>query len=258
MRYTALILATLIYLATGFLFPVSVCAQNRSISTAVSIMISDKDAKDGSVIVSTSKGYVLATKAYDSNVYGVYTEHPSIYLQNTDDPNTKPVTTSGKAFVLVSSINGNIKKNDFLTTSTIPGVAQKADKNGMILGTALQDYSSSDKKATGKILATINPHFNSSLVNVKTSVVQVWEDISDPGMLTQMTTLRYVLATAIVLLSFAIGFVYFGKISTSGVEALGRNPLASKIIQANLILNLVVMIVVIAAGLGLGWMILVL
>jgi hypothetical protein len=258
MKYTALIVSAFILIALGILFPVSTWAQNKSVSTAVSIFISDKNVKDGNIITSTPKGYVLTTTYYDSNMYGVYTQSPSIFLQNTDDPQTKPVTTSGKAHVLVSSINGNIKKNDLITTCAIPGVGQKADKNGMVLGTALQDYSSSDKKAVGKILVTINPHFNSSLAGARTNVLDILREASDPGMLTQLTTLRYLIAAGIILLAFAIGFIYFGRIASSGVEALGRNPLASKIIQLNLFFNFIIMIVVVVAGLAIAYMILIL
>lgn len=245
-------------LALGILFPTLIYAQSKSVGTAVSILIVDKNVTDGNIIASTPKGYGLTTTAYDSNIYGVYTESPAIFLQNTADSQTKPVTTSGKASVLVSSINGNIKKNDFVTTSTISGIGQKATRNGMVLGTALQDYSSSNQKATGKILVAVNPHFNAAFADNKTNVLEVLRNASDPTTLTQATSLRYVLAAGIALISFGIGFVYFGRVTSSGVEALGRNPLASRMIQLNLILNLVLMVVIVIVGLGLGYMILIL
>lgn len=256
MKYTALII-----FITGLvvcLSPISVYAQNTSAGTALSIPITDKNVKDGNIIVATSKGYGLTTTAYDSNVYGVYTEAPAIFLENTDDPQAKPVITSGKAYILVSSINGNIKKNDFITTSTIAGVGQKATRNGMILGTALADYSNSNQKVTGKILVAVNPHFNASFADTKTNVLEVLRNASDPTTLTQATSLRYVVAAGIVLIAFGVGFVFFGRVTSSGVEALGRNPLASRTIQLSLVLNLVLMIVIIIVGLGIGYMILIL
>ncbi|MBF8249785.1 MAG: hypothetical protein HW400_386 [Candidatus Levybacteria bacterium] len=257
MKYTALLASVLLLLAAG-LSPVSIYAQNKSVGTAVSILIIDKNAVDGNIIVATPKGYGLTTTAYDSNVYGVYTESPSIFLESTDETQTKPVTISGKVNVLVSSIGGNIKANDFITTSTISGVGQKATKNGMILGTALEDYTSSDQKATGKIMVAINPHFNASFVDVKTNVWEAFTNATDPSAFTQATSLRYVLAVGIALISFGIGFVYFGRITSRGVEALGRNPLASRVIQVNLALNLALMVVIIIVGLGLSYMILIL
>jgi len=258
MKHAALIVSAFFLFALGVFSPVSIHAQSKSVGTAISIPIVDKNVKDGNIIASLPKGYGLTATAYDSNMYGVYTESPAIFLQNTDDPQAKPVTTSGKVYVLVSSINGNIKKNDFITTSTILGVGQKANRNGMILGTALQDYSSSNQKAIGKILVAVNPHFNAAFVEDKTNILEVLRNASDPSTLTQLTSLRYVLAVGIVLISFVIGFIYFGRVTSKGVEALGRNPLASRTIQLNLILNLILMVVIIAVGLGIGYMILIL
>lgn len=258
MKYTALNLSIFFLLVLGLFSPIQTYGQNKSVGTALSTLIVDKNVKDGNIIVSTAKGYELTAKAYDSNMYGVYTETPAIFLQNIDGDQTKPVTTSGKANVLVSSINGNIKKNDFITTSTISGVGQKATRNGMILGTALQDYNNSNQKSTGKILVAVNPHYNASFIEAKTNILEILKNASDPSSLTQLTTLRYIIAAGIVLISFVIGFIHFGKVASRGVEALGRNPLAGRVIQINLILNLILIIGVISAGLGIGYMILVL
>jgi len=258
MKHAALIASAFFLLILSIPSPVSIYAQEKAVGTAVSILTINNDVKDGDIIVSMPKGFGLTATAYDSNTYGVYTESPAIYLQNTSDTQAKPVIISGKAGVLVSSIGGNIKKNDFITTSTISGIGQKATRNGMILGTALEDYSSSNQKATGKILVAVNPHFNAAFADNKTNILEVLRNASDPTTLTQATSLRYVLAAGIGLISFGIGFVYFGRITSKGVESLGRNPLASRIIQGNMILNFVLMIVIIAVGLGLGYMILIL
>ena len=257
MKYTALIVFFGLILLV-FLSPILAFAQNTSAGTALSIPIADKNAKDGSIIISTPKGFALSSITYDTNMYGVLTQDPAVYLQNQSDDTLKPVTSSGKVYVLVSSINGNIKKNDFITTSTIAGVGQKATRNGMVLGTALEDYSNSNQKITDKILVAVNPHFNASFADTKTNVLEVLRNASDPTTLTQATSLRYVVAAGIVLASFAIGFVYFGRVTSSGVEALGRNPLASRTIQLSLVFNLVLMIVIILVGLGIGYMILIL
>ena len=256
MRYTALIVT--IFSIFALLSPASIYAQETSAGTALSIPLNDPKIKDGNIIVSNPKGYGLTNLEYDSNMYGVYTEAPGVFLQNTADPLAKPVLPSGKAYVLVASINGNIKKNDFITSSTIAGVGQKATRNGMVLGTALANYSNSDQKATGKIPVNVNPHFNASFEDTKTNVLEVLRNASDPTTLTQLTSLRYVVAAGIVLVAFGIGFVYFGRITASGVEALGRNPLASRTIQLSIVANLILMIVIIVAGLGIGYLILIL
>ncbi|MBI2613502.1 MAG: hypothetical protein HYW62_01925 [Candidatus Levybacteria bacterium] len=257
MKYAALFVF-IFGLLCGLASPVSVYAQSTGAGTAISVPISDKNAKDGHIIVSTPTGFALSTTTYDTNMYGVFTQSPSVYLENTANPDLKPVTASGKVLVLVSSINGNIKINDFITTSTIAGVGQKATRNGMVLGTALENYSNSNQKLTAKIEVAVNPHFNASFADTKTNVLEVLRNASDPTTLTQLTSLRYVVAAGIVLAAFGIGFIFFGRVTSSGVEALGRNPLASRTIQLSLVFNLILMIVIIIAGLGIGYMILIL
>ena len=256
MKYTALIIFLGFFLS--LFSPILAYAQNISAGTAVSTKIADKNAKDGNIVVSTPKGFTLSSTAYDTNMYGVLTQTPSIYLESTRESDLKPVIISGRVFVLVSSINGNIKKNDFITTSTIAGVGQKATRNGIVLGTALEDYSNSNQKVTAKILVAVNPHFNASFADTKTNILEVLRNASDPTTLTQLTSLRYVVAAGVVLVAFAVGFIFFGRVTSSGVEALGRNPLASRTIQLSLVLNLIMMIVIVIVGLGIAYMILIL
>lgn len=240
------------------LFPSKVNAQAATSSgVAISVIIIDKQTKDGNIIVATKNGYGLTNVRYDSNIYGVLTETPSLYLQNTEEPSSKPVVTWGKAFVLVSTINGNIAKNDLITTSAIKGVGQKADKNGKVLGTALEDYNNANPNAVGKISVSVNPYYNGSFGNI-TNIIDILRNASDPSQLSQLTSLRYLLAAIIVILSFAIGFIYFGRIARSGIEALGRNPLASRAIQINIVLNLMLMVIIILVGIALAYLILIL
>lgn len=260
MKYSALvkqIFCAIIFLALAS--PIPAYAQKADSSgTSISITIIDNNAKDGNIISQTNKGYDLSKISYDPNIYGVVTENPSLYLENKELPDAKPVAAWGKAYVLVATINGNISKNDFITSSAIAGVGQKADKNGKILGTALEDYANSNPKALGKILVTINPNFNTSFGNARTNLLEVLRTATDFSPLSQLTSLRYILAVIIVVISFGIGIIYFGRIARSGIEALGRNPLAARAIQINIVLNLILMIIIIVVGLALAYFILVL
>lgn len=260
MRHTAFT-KFILYLAAFILLfssPIIVLAQENSSGLSISITVIDKNAKDGNIISSTSKGYALSKIAYDPNIFGVINENPALYIQNTETSGVLPVLTSGKVFVLVSAINGKITKNDFITSSSIAGVGQKADKNGRVLGTALQDYNNSNPQATSKILVAVNPNFNTSFGNARANLLEVLKNASDLSPLSQLTSLRYILAAIIVVVSFVIGFIYFGRIARSGIEAMGRNPLASRMIQINIVFNLMLMIVIILVGLTLAYLILIL
>jgi F0F1-type ATP synthase membrane subunit c/vacuolar-type H+-ATPase subunit K len=71
-----------------------------------------------------------------------------------------------------------------------------------------------------------------------------------------MTVFKYFIAALIVFASFFFGFYIFGRVAGKGVEALGRNPLASKMIEMGIVMNVVITVVIILSGLGLALVIL--
>src|SRR3989344_4964087 len=163
MKYLALIISTLALLT---LLTATVYSQGKPSGVAISIPITDEDAVDGSIISSSGEGYILTSTPYDPTIFGVITEDPSVYIENINLTDTKPVITSGKAYVRVSTINGAISVNDFVTSSEIPGVAQKATINGFILGTYLESYSEVDSNEIVTILISVNPQFTSSFLGI--------------------------------------------------------------------------------------------
>ena len=131
----------------------------------------------------------------------------------------------------------------------------KANKSGSVIGTALQNYSSSDPKKIGKIFVSLNLLYSTSpkattnlLDALSLSFLSSYEKPS--------TVFKYVVAGLIILLSFIIGFISFGRVAAKGIEALGRNPLAAKIIEFGIILNVLITIAIIAAGFGIAFLIL--
>lgn len=238
------------------LFSAITNAQDTSSGVAISIPIADKNAKDGSIISSSAKGYALSSLPYDQSVYGVITEHPSVFIENVNLSDTKPVLSQGKAYVLVSTVNGKIKINDLITTSTISGVGQKSTINGFILGVALQDYSEPNKGKIGKILVSINPRFNASFTD-QSNLLELLKSGLDAFPISPVASLRYLLAAIIVIITFVLGFMYFGKVARTGVEALGRNPLAGRSITLGIVFNLLLTLAIMAIGLGIAYLILV-
>ena len=227
---------------------------------AISVPIVDKDVQDGDIISATEDGYKLSSYAYQPSIYGVQTNNPALFLENGDSTfnigKTYPVITSGKAYVRVSSANGTIKKNDFITSSDVRGVGTHADSNGFVLGTALEDYNATDPKAVGKILIYIDPHFNATFIATRSNLVETLKNVMSSPFLTPLTTFRYILAALVAVASFILGFIHFGRIVKTGIEALGRNPLASVFIQVSVLMNVVVTIGIVLSGLAISYLIL--
>ena len=153
-------------------------------------------------------------------------------------------------------INGQIKKGDILTSSTIPGVGMRSSKSGFIVGTALDDYKDNNIYNVKKInvLLSFRPvgvpgSVRSNLVDVgNLSLLAILED--------PLTAFRYLVAAVVIIFSFLLGFYSFGRVAGRGVEALGRNPLAARVIQLGIALNVIITVAIIGTGIVIAILIL--
>lgn len=252
-----LIALVICFLSFGSVFSLrsAQAAEEDFAGMATTIEIQDKNVAEGSIIAVTNKGYALANREYDSGIYGVVTKTPAVSLENIPSTNLHHVVYQGQTHVLVSAVNGEIKKNDLITSSTTPGVGVKAISSGFVLGTALENYA--DPKA-GRILVSVNPHYSSSgSTAVSKNIFNVLKNARESAYLSPLESLRYLIAALVALLAFIIGFTYFGKVAQKGVEAIGRNPLAGRFIEVSVILNLLLTALIIIVGLGIAYLILI-
>lgn len=235
-------------------------AHGQSLTEGVAISISmpeGENAQDGDIVSSSDKGFTITKTAYDPLLYAVIADNPAVILDNNAIAGKEFILTNGKAYVRVSTKNGPIKKGDFITSSEIPGVGQKADKGGYVLGLALEDFTSNNSQDIGKILVSIDIRFQ-SLQNARTNLIETVKLAVEAPFLTPLGAMRYLLASLIAVGSFVLAFISFGKVARGGVEALGRNPLASKVIEVTVIINVLLTIAILLVGLGIAYLILVL
>lgn len=226
-----------------------------TLGVAQVVEVKEKNVKDGSVISSAQDGTgaVLTTTAYDPQVVGIVARDAAILLET--DSKGVPVISTGRVYILVSAKNGIIKKGDLLTSSTIAGVAVKADKDGYVLGTALEN-ADPDPKRIDKIAADLNLHYFNSKPTFPGSLSDILKLVLLPTKDAPSPIFKYIVAAGVVIASIILGFMSFGRTAAKGVEALGRNPSASKIIHLGIIFNIVIVVVIIAAGLTIGFLIL--
>ena len=238
-------------------FPLNVLSQTTSASVAFSISVDEDGVVDGDIICAAQQGNIRCSNSYDSSMFAVVTSSPAVSIEDFEVENGVFVMGKGIANVRVSTQGGEIKDGDFLTTSEIPGVAQKATRNGYVLGRAMEDYNASPE-TIGRIQVLVNIHPAITLSGPRGNLLQyIREGIAVP-LLEPLESLRYLLAVVIVLISFTLGLVYFGRASRSGIEAIGRNPLARKTIQFTVVLNVLLTFAIVAVGLGIAYLILVL
>src|SRR3989338_8405009 len=212
--------------------------------TDISIIapIENDDAIVGDVVSLVDGKYKLSKTKYDNRIFGVVSAKPAVTI---GDPNLEkgfPVLSQGVSLVRVSTINGEILKGDYITSSLIPGIAAKAEAYGHILGVALEDYKNSDSEKVGIVPVSVRVSEISPLTYFTTSPTK---------------TLRYFLAFVIAFSSVVVGLVYFGKVARTGVEALGRNPLAARFIELGVFLNLFLTLGIIALGAVIAYVIII-
>lgn len=91
---------------------------------------------------------------------GIVSENPGFRLQQTGEKANEaryvPVALVGRVPVKVSTENGQIYPGDYLTGSSVPGVAMKAVKGGAVIGQAMEGYGG---EGIGKIIVFVqNTH----------------------------------------------------------------------------------------------------
>ncbi|HRN71083.1 MAG TPA: hypothetical protein PLS49_07945 [Candidatus Woesebacteria bacterium] len=225
---------------TMFVVVSPIFAQGASIATYFTI--DHPNVLDGYIVAAIDDKFVITSEAYQPNMIGIVNKSPAIEIRFGNTPDSYPVTTSGRGMVMVSLANGNIKKGDYITASPIEGVGMKATIPGSIIGVALEDASSTDESTITKIQINIQKDYN----------VEPFFNLSgfssSPFASNTTNVTKYIMGGGVLILTLVFSFMYFGRLSMKGVEALGRNPLASKKIHVGIILNVTLAIAICIIG----------
>jgi len=237
-----------------------VLAQQTSSGVAISLPFASEGGVDGDIVCNTATGAVPCAKAYDTTMIGVLVMNPAISLEKSATPSstTKPVISMGKAYVRVQQKESGIKKGDLITSSETPGLGQVGDKSGYILGVSLEDvrFASGEQEKKVLVSLSIRPAYFST--TAKSNLIQLVKEGVEGTYSSPLSALRFLLAAAVTLLSIILGFLYFGNVARSGVEAIGRNPLAGHMIQLSVVFNVLLTIGIMATGVTISYFILVL
>ena len=249
MKNSALTLLVFFLLAAFLVgFSSSVFSQDlRSGQIASNIQIDDEGAQAGDILSKTSEGVLRSKKAYDNNLFGIVVDNPSVVL-NKSRADTLPVISYGEVIVKVSDKNGKIKSGDFVTSSSKKGVGQKSTESGFVIGRALEDLK--EKEGTIGVFVNIQYRVIEGKLSFGSFFSIISTNISKAENLPEV--LRYIFALIVGSGAFLLGFVTFGRSLRTGVEAVGRNPLAKTTIQLALVLNLLGVVALTIAGVGLA------
>lgn len=212
---------------------------------------------DGSIVSFSPSGYKVTNTEYDPSIIGIVTLNPGLEIKRESSGSARlyPVTSSGVAIMSVSAVNGAIKEGDNITSSKKPGVGMKATKSGYVLGIAQDSFNSANPDEVGKIAVSLNIQYGYVKALGSPSVFEIF-DFSKVAYEQPSVILKYFIAALTVLLSCLLGFVSFARIAKTGIEALGRNPLAGRMIQIGIFLNVLITLSIIAVGFAMAYFVL--
>lgn len=232
----------------------------------------DTPLDNGTIVQLTGKDakqVKIATQAELQNMFGVTVDRNQlpITLSNEGIKNEVFVAATGTYNVLVSTQAGDIATGDYVTLSSLNGVAMKAGTeektvfgranapfNGksVTLGTAtLKDSAGKANKTVtiGMIPVTIdiknNPNEKSTKVQVPDFLERVGQAIAEK----EVSPIRIYLSMGIATVSLiaAIAVVYSGV--RSSLISIGRNPMTKKSIFRALLEIILTSIVILIIGL---------
>ena len=233
---------------------------------------SDTPLDTGTIVQLTGKDsnrVKIATQAQLANMFGVVVDRNqlALTLSNSDLQNETYVAASGTYNVLVSTQGGAIAAGDYVTLSSINGVAMKAgteektvfgraagsfDGKSVTLGTTtLKDTSGNTNKTVslGSIPVTIdikrNPNEKSTKVKVPEALERIGQAIAEK----EVNPIRIYLSMGITAISLiaAIAVLYSGV--RNGMISIGRNPMSKKSIFRALFEVILTSIVILIIGL---------
>ncbi len=91
--------------------------------------------------------------AYDPDLAGIISTNPHTVM-GAETPTSVMLSLAGRVPVKVSNENGPIQIGDYLTSSSIPGVAMRATKAGRVVGRALEAF---EGDGVGMVTALVEP-----------------------------------------------------------------------------------------------------
>lgn len=266
------IVATVVMAVALLMATPSVMAANSYGGGNVQGYLTDKPIDTGTIVQLAGKDsnrVKVAVQAELQSMFGVTVDRNQLpfTISNEGAQNEVFVAVSGTYNVIVSTQNGPIAAGDYVTLSSINGVAMKAGTKEktvfgranakftgkeVVLGKAtLKDTSGKENKTVllGAVPVTIdirsNPNDESTKVNVPDALQRIGKAIAEK----EVSPIRIYLSMAITAISIiaAIAILYSGV--RNGVISIGRNPMSKKSIFRALLEIILTSVVILIIGL---------
>lgn len=216
-----------------------------------------------------SKTVKVASQSELQNMFGVTVDRNQLPITLSDGnlKNETFVAVSGTYNVLVSTQGGTIAAGDYVTLSSISGVAMKAgteeetvfgranrsfDGKGVTLGTkTLKDTDGNENKTVqiGSVPVTIeikrNPNEKSTKVKVPEALERIGQAIAEK----EVSPIRIYLSLGITFISIIAAIIILYSGVRNGLISIGRNPMSKRSIFRALFEIILTCILILVIGL---------
>ena len=233
-------------------------------TTTISQSYASKSDLPVSSIVSletnTTDSVVASSTDNTDNIFGVVISSTGSLLTVTNEGKSQvQVATSGTLPVLVSNVNGDIKRGDHITASPFRGIGMKAINNSRIIGIAegtmvgkkKEKYKTKDGKEQEVTVGQV-----SVLVNVayffkepeKTLVPAALQNVANGLAGKKVESLPILLASGVFLITLIIVASFVYSMIHSSIISVGRNPMSQAAIYRDLLQMSSLVLTILAAG----------
>lgn len=168
--------------------------------------------------------------------------------RNSSDVDTFDIARSGTYEVLVSDINGAIKKGDEVSVSSIPGVGARFTDQARALGEAQTNFdvdSSEDITSFVDSLGIpVQGVVRAGLIEVNIAITpfegdgnianNIVDSFTDELARRGVGLLQFLIASFVLLTSIVLASRMARKASKESIQAIGRNPLSKEAINSSL------------------------
>lgn len=249
------------------LFFVASSANLLSAQTVNQGFKSDEPLRKGMIVAAVEGDETKVEKGNEENferLKGVVVQKNDSPVTLAEEGNNVFVANTGIYDVLVSDENGEIKSGDYLSFSSLEGIAMKAtDEQAIIIGRASQGFNGRDniigsqedkntkrKVNFGLIKTAVGVGHNPWLRNEKGNTIpKIVERVTTTIAGKPVNTTRAWLATAVFLGTIFIVGVMLYSGSRSSLISVGRNPLSKGVIIKGLLQVVILSVAIFITGL---------
>lgn len=210
----------------------------------------------------SSDRVVAAANSNVDSLLGVVVNVDSSLLAVTNDAdNQAQVATSGTLQVLVSNINGDIQRGDYITASPVSGIGMKATGNVKVIGIAQTDlttnngsekkYNDNDGKEqtilVGQIPLLVNVSFYYKEAD-KTLIPSAIQNVANALAGRTVSPVPILISAGIFLVTVIVVVSIIYSMIRSSIISVGRNPMSQSAVYRDLIQLSALVLGIIAVG----------